>query len=266
MDIFRFTAGRTPLLVSIPHAGTHLPRALAEDMTEAALATPDTDWHIPELYDFAAEIGASVIAATHSRQVVDLNRPADGSVLYPGASNTEVCPTTTFDEQPIYRPGKAPGPKAVAKRLKTYWQPYHDKLQETLDDLVERFGIALLFDAHSIRSVVPRFFEGRLPDLNLGTASGAACAPELRELMAGICAAAAPAYSHAVDGRFKGGHITRCYGQPGLGVHAVQLELAQATYMDEAPPYAFRPDLAAGIRPVLRRLLEAQLAWGLAQI
>ncbi len=259
MEPYRFAQGGGPLLVSMPHVGTHLPEELARGMTKPARGLPDTDWHVDRLYDFLGDLGAGVLAATHSRYVIDLNRPPDGRPLYAGASNTELCPTTTFDEQPVYLPGKAPDEAEIAARRLRYWQPYHDRLRAELDAIRARDGVALLWDAHSIRSQVPRFFAGRLPDLNFGTGGGATAAPDLLAALERV--AAAGDLSVAVNGRFKGGHITRAYGDPGAEIHAVQLELSQITYMDEAPPYGFREDLAAGIRPVLRRLLETALDW-----
>ncbi|MGF1608817.1 MAG: N-formylglutamate deformylase [Kiloniellales bacterium] len=264
MEPYRFTAGSAPLLVSMPHVGTHLPPELAARLTPAARGLPDTDWHVDRLYDFLGELGASVIAATHSRYVIDLNRDPEGKPLYPGASETELCPTSSFDSAPLYRDGAAPGPDEVAARREALWRPYHERLAAELAALKARHGRVLLWDAHSIRSRVPRFFEGRLPDLNLGSGGGTSADPGLIAAVAqvlGEAAASAGRYSHAVDGRFKGGHITRRYGDPAQGIHALQLELSQITYMDEAPPYAFREDLAEGIRPVLRRLLETALDW-----
>lgn len=260
MDTFTFTGGTTPLLVSMPHDGIVIPERLAERMTPYARTAPDTDWHMARLYDFAAEIGASVLRPYYSRYVIDLNRAPDGKPLYPGASNTELCPTRCFDESPIYVEGRAPNGDEIAERRARYWQPYHDRIAATLADLHARHGIALLYDAHSIRSVVPRFFDGRLPDLNLGTGGGASCAPELEDALNGVLEGA-HGYSHVVNGRFTGGYITRTYGDPANGVHAVQLEQAQVSYMDENAPYDYREDLAAGVRPTLRALLETMLAW-----
>ena len=262
MPPFSFTQGHVPLLVSVPHAGTGLPEAQRGRMTEAALALPDTDWHVDRLYDFLDELGASTIVATQSRYVIDLNRASDSRPLYPGASNTELCPTTSFDEAPIYRDGEGPGPEEIEARLDAVWRPYHAKIREELARIKAAHGIAVLWDAHSIRSEVPRFFEGCLPDLNLGTAGGASAAPELIGLLGAVAREAeALGYSHAVDGRFKGGYITRSFGAPDRGIHAVQLELSQITYMDEDPPYGFREDLAEQVRPVLQGLLDAALAW-----
>jgi N-formylglutamate deformylase len=264
MDPYRYISGSTPLLVSMPHVGTYIPPTLLAGMTDKARIVPDTDWHVDRLYDFLQGMGASIIQATHSRYVIDLNRPPDGQVLYPGASNTELCPTGLFDGGPIYKPGQAPDAAAVQDRLATYWRPYHDRLAAELAVLRRRHGFALLFDAHSIRSVVPRFFEGRLPDINLGTGGGASAAPELAALLIET-AAEAGEYSSVLNGRFKGGYITRHYGRPADRVHAVQLELSQATYMNEDAPFEFREDLAGRIRPHLRAIVGAMVAWGGSQ-
>ena len=260
MSIFEFDEGTTPLLVSMPHDGTAIPEDLSRRMTAEARMVPDTDWHVSRLYDFAADLGASVIRATYSRYVVDLNRPPDGEPLYPGASNTELCPTLCFDMSPIYIEGDEPSESEIAGRRQRYWQPYHDQLSETLDLLRNRHGVALLYEAHSIRSEVPRFFDGKLPDLNLGTAGSESCEWSLEASLAGVLKRAST-YTHAVNGRFTGGYITRHYGDPAKGVHAVQLEQAQCTYMEETHPFAYREDLAEGVRPVLRELLQTMLEW-----
>ena len=262
MDPFLFAQGHLPLLVSVPHAGTGVPEAQRACMTEAALALPDTDWHVDRLYDFLGELGASAIVATQSRYVIDLNRAPDSRPLYPGASNTELCPTTTFGEEPIYREGGAPDAEEIETRLKAVWRPYHAQIRAELERIKRHHGIALLWDAHSIRSEVPRFFEGRLPDLNLGTAGGDSASEDLTALLGSVAREAeALGYSHAINGRFKGGYITRSFGAPAEGIHAVQLEQSQITYMDEDPPYGFREDLAEQVRPVLQGLLDAALAW-----
>jgi N-formylglutamate deformylase len=264
MDPFRFRAGKTPLLVSIPHAGTHVPADIAARLSPAARPLPDTDWHVDRLYDFLGDLGVGVICATHSRYVIDMNRAPDDTPLYPGASNTGLCPVTTFDEMPIYGDGTAPDAAEIAARREAIWRPYHERLQTELAALVARHGVAVLWDAHSIRSHVPRFFEGRLPDLNFGTGGGTTADPTLVRSLAQV-ADDTPEYTYVVDGRFKGGYITRAYGKPASRVHAVQLELSQITYMDEDAPYGFREDLAAGIRPLLRDLLHAAQEWIQAQ-
>lgn len=264
VEPYRFRAGTTPLIVSMPHVGIHIPDAIAALMTATARAVPDTDWHVDRLYDPVLDgLGAAVLQATHSRYVVDLNRPPDDASLYPGADVTGLVPTTTFAAAPIYGAGGAPDAAEITRRGTAFWQPYHDRLAAELARLKAAHGYALLWDAHSIRSVAPRFFDGRLPDLNLGTARGQACAPGLAQtLLDTLEAAEGDGYTTVLDGRFTGGHITRHYGRPADGVHAVQMELAQINYMDEDPPFTFRDDLAARLRPVLRACLKAMLDWG----
>lgn len=257
---FRFRAGTRPLLISMPHVGTHIPTALRPRLTDAALQVPDTDWHLEQLYDFASALDVSLLVATHSRYVVDLNRPPDDANLYPGQDTTGLCPLDTFDKAPLYRRHEdQPDGAEIAARRDAIWRPYHDQLQTELQRLQVRHGRAVLWDAHSIRSMVPRFFDGRLPDLNLGTAGGTSCDPALADGLIRI--AQSSVYSAVLNGRFKGGHITRHYGQPARGIHAVQLEMAQSIYMDETPPFAYRPERAAQVSPCLRKLLEAALVF-----
>ena len=260
---FTFRRGSTPLLVSIPHSGTFLPPALEAGMTPAALRLPDTDWHVPRLYDFLEEMGVSVIQAAYSRYFIDLNRDPAGKSLYPGASTTELCPTTTFGEEPIYKPGQSPSDGEIEERCEQVWRPYHDALANELSEIRARHGIALLWDAHSIRSVVPRFFEGTLADLNIGTGNGISASEGLADLLMAVARDAEEnlGVTHVLNGRFTGGYITRYHGRPRTGIHAVQLELAQKTYMDEGFPFAFREESANRIRPVLAGLLQSMLAW-----
>jgi formiminoglutamase len=255
---FDFRRGETPLLISMPHPGTLVPRELGELLTSEARSLPDTDWHIPRLYGFAAAMGAGIIAARYSRFAIDLNRPEDDAALYQTAT-TGLFPDILFDGTSIFQPGgaRSEAMKTAAKEL--IWRPYHGKLMAELNRLKAEFGYAVLFDAHSIRGEVPRLFDGPLPDFNLGTNDGASCAPALSDRLAAICDA--PGYRHVVNGRFKGGHITRYYGRPERGVHAVQLELAQRTYMNEDAPFAYRPDLAEQVQPILRRLVQAMIGW-----
>ncbi|GGY46714.1 N-formylglutamate deformylase [Pseudoduganella albidiflava] len=253
-------AGTLPLLVSMPHVGTAIPGDIAAAMTPAALLKADTDWHLRELYGFARELGASTLAAHWSRYVIDLNRPADNANLYPGQDTTGLCPLDTFAREPLYQPGRAPDDAEVRRRLALYWQPYHEALQAELDRLLRLHGRVVLWEAHSIASVVPRFFEGKLPDLNFGSADGASCAPALMEAVTGA-ARADGRYTIAVNGRFKGGHITRIHGRPAAGIHALQLEMCQSTYMNETAPFAWRPDLAGQVQPLLRRMLGAAAVW-----
>lgn len=265
MGDYRFLAGDAPLLMSIPHVGTAIPAAVEGRLTARGLARPDTDWHLDRLYDFAAELGIPVLQAVWSRYVVDLNRPPDDTPLYPGQVSTGVVPRFDFDGTPLYREGAEPDAAEIDDRLRTYWLPYHERLERELAGIVKRHGRALLFDCHSIVSRVPRLFDGRLPDFNLGTAGGTSCNADL-------CARLADAlreddrYSLAVDGRFKGGFITRHYGAPEERIDAFQLELSIATYGQEGPPYAYLPEKAAEVRPSLRRMLQAALDWAAEQV
>jgi N-formylglutamate deformylase len=263
MPTYRFTHGRIPLLVSMPHAGTDLPPGFAERLSEPAQGVPDTDWHLPELYDFLEEIGCSVLTARYSRFVVDLNRPPDDTPLYATAT-TGLVPDMLFDGTPIYRPGAEPDAAEKHERVERYWRPYHTRLEGELARLREEHGTAVLFEAHSIRSEIPRLFPGRLPDFNLGTNNGESIDPGLAQTLSTLLGAA-KGYTSVLNGRFKGGYITRHYGVPARNLHAVQLELVQATYMDEAPPFAFRPDRADKVRPVLRRFVEALAQFATAE-
>ena len=255
---FKLRSGTRPLLVSMPHVGTHIPLTLQERMTPEALTVPDTDWHLEPLYEFAQVLGASVIAATHSRYVVDVNRPPDNENLYPGQNTTGLCPTDAFDETPLYLEGQAPEQSEVLERREAYWRPYHHALQAELLRLRERHGAVALWDAHSIRSVVPRFFEGRLPDLNLGTVNGTSCASVFAEAVYAV-AQRASGFSAVLNGRFKGGYITRQYGRPTEQIHAIQLEIALRAYMEEVPPFRYDANRAAILQPALRAMLEVVL-------
>ena len=230
--IFTWQPGDAPLLISIPHDGREIPDDIAARMTDAGRAIPDTDWHVRKLYAFAGDTGASVLAANYSRYVVDLNRPPSDDALYPGQVSTGLCPRQTFAGEAIYIDGEEPNAEEERRRVQTYWRPYHDRLEDELARIRARHGFALLWDAHSIRGEVPRLFEGRLPELNFGTNGGESCPDEiLRPVME---AAAQLPYTSVANQRFKGGYITRHYGQPRAARYALQLEIAQRCYMHEA--------------------------------
>ncbi len=259
-QVFELSRGRGALLVSLPHCGTAIPEAVLSRMVPRAQALEDTDWHLAELYAFVREAGASLIVPRHSRYLVDLNRPPDDAALYAGANTTGLCPDRFFSGERLYREGAAPGAAEIADRRRTYWQPYHDALQGELARLKDLHGRALLLDGHSIRSELPWLFDGRLPDLNLGTADGASCAPELRASLVRLLQAQ-PGFTFVADGRFKGGYITRRYGRPQEGLHAVQLEMSWGCYMAEAPPYRVDPQRAARLAPILQSLVRTLLEW-----
>jgi N-formylglutamate deformylase len=254
MDVCTLHRGTAPLLISLPHDGIALPEDIAVRLTPEARAVPDTDWFVSRLYDFARGLGASVLVPTFSRYVVDLNRPPDDVSLYPGQNTTGLCPAVRFSGDPVYLAGQEPSADEVAARVETYWRPYHDTLAQELARLRGEFGRVLLWEGHSIRSVVPFLFEGRLPDFNLGTAGGSSCDPALQARLEAVLAAQRD-YTWVANGRFKGGYITRRYGRPSEGVDAVQLELAQSTYMDESAGRYDRPRAET-----LQKLLSALLA------
>jgi len=252
---FEYVPGDAPLLISFPHSGTFVPPELAAQLRPEVMYLPDTDWFVPQLYDFCRELGASVLRATHTRYAVDLNRPPDGVPLYPGQRETTVCPTETFDGEALYPDGAAPTPADIARRLQTYWHPYHDELRLRTQELVHRHGECVLWDAHSIRSTVPALFEGRLPDLNVGTADGRSCSAAVLDCIVASLSKQAQ-FPFVVDGRFKGGYITRHYGNPGARIHAVQLEIAQSAYLEEARTPTFDAARAAPLNLLLRELLK----------
>ena len=250
-DVFDFHEGSSTLLVSIPHDGRQLAPGQAERMTDAGRALPDTDWHVRELYAFASDVGASVIAANYSRYVVDLNRPSSDEALYENQLATGVCPRQTFGGQDIYLDGESID---TEDRIRAYWQPYHDKIAVTLAEIRERSGYALLWDAHSIASEVPSLFDGVLPDLNIGTNGDQSCAADITAAVSAV--ANASTYSCVANGRFRGGFITRSHGAPANGIHAIQLELTQHNYMDEKN-LGYDAGRATRLVDTIRNLLQA---------
>jgi N-formylglutamate deformylase len=260
MMIYTLHRGSLPLFVSLPHVGIELPDDQRWRYVERAFDVEDTDWHLEKLYEFVRELGGSLIVPRYSRYLIDLNRPREDTPMYPGMNNTELCPTRFFTGDPLYRDASAPDPAEIARRIEHYWQPYHDALRAELDRLRGLHGHAILIDGHSIKSVLPWLFEGKLPDLNLGTAGGASCAPALRGALAEVLAGQSR-FSQVVDGRFKGGYTTRHYGDPDLQVNAIQLEMCWSCYMRETAPYSYDRERARFVQPVLRQLIETMLAW-----
>ena len=245
-----------PLLVSVPHTGLGVPDWIAERFTNDTIRElPDTDRHLDRVYDFVPAMGATLLCAKYSRYVVDLNRPADGHALYPGRDETGLVPRSSFGEVPIYREGTGPDDAEVQQRVEWFWKPYHDTLRRELDRLHAVFGYALLWDGHSITSVVPRFFEGSLPALMLGDVEGKSADPSLSAAVLEVQNASD--YSVQPNAPFKGGYITRSHGDPANGFHALQLEMTQRIYMDEESPFAFDAAKANALVPVLRDCLLA---------
>jgi len=253
----------------MPHAGVDIPAAIASELVSPWLARRDADWWIDRLYDFGDSLGATVVRTALSRTVIDVNRDPSGASLYPGQATTELCPTTTFDGDPLYRANAAPDAAAIASRLESYYLPYHAALAAEIKRLRTQCAGIVVYDCHSIRSRIPRLFDGELPNFNLGTNNGASCAPALTAAVESVCDATN--YSRVTNGRFKGGYITRHYGRPEAGVHALQMELACRGYMREKPgpvepgnwPPHYDEQHAAPMRETLQHVLRACLAFAM---
>ena len=262
MEWLEVHRGDAPLIVSFPHTGTDIPADIESAFVSPWLARRDADWWVHRLYEFAKNIGATAVRTPFSRSVIDVNRDPSGASLYPGQATTELCPTTTFDGEPLYRGGQEPDDAEIARRRENYFTPYHNTVRTEIDRLRRKHPHVVLFDAHSIRSNIPRLFDGELPQFNIGTNSGKSCSLNLTNAVEAACTS--PAYTRVVNGRFKGGWTTRHYGEPERGVHAIQLELACRGYMDEpdAPseanwPTPYSDARVADLRAVLKNVLAA---------
>ena len=251
-ESYHLIKGTVPLLISMPHNGEEIPADIAKVMTDKGLEVADTDWYMDRLYAFAQQLGAFILVPKYSRYVIDLNRDPDGVDLYPGANSTELCPTTAFDLSSLYQDNLAPNDAQIRQRVIDYWQPYHQILSSTLESIKQQFGQAVLLEAHSIRSEVPRFFTGQLPDFNFGSSDGKSCSSALLEAVTELDYAP---YTMVCNGRFKGGYITRAYGQPAKNIHAIQLELSQRTYMDEQA-MTYHEEFAQQVQPKLEALVQ----------
>lgn len=253
--------GRGPLIINIPHAGTALVPGLAERLSDGAAALPDTDWHLPFLYHFAAYCGATLIAATHSRYVVDLNRDREGQPRFDGDPDPGICPLVRLDGEPIYRPGAEPTEAETDVRRARWWDPYHDDLAQLVSDTKARCGHVVLLDVHSVRRESPGRAEGRRPDFSLATCDGEACAPSMQLAVEDVLAGSGMRYG--VNEHLKGDYTIELYGQPKRGLHALQLELVQDCYLDEGDPACWTPahPQAQAISPVLRKLIDVLVAW-----
>jgi len=263
--------GAAPLLLCMPHTGTMIPPEIESRLVSPWLARKDTDWWIDRLYGFASDLGASVVHTSLSRTVIDCNRDPSGASLYPGQATTELCPTTTFDGEMLYRAGAAPQEAEIAARRADYFEPYHHAVASEIARLRALHPVVVLYDCHSIRSQVPRLFTGTLPNFNIGTYAGASCAPQLAARIERLCDRGGP-FSRVTNGRFKGGYTTRHYGQPQVGVHAVQMELACRGYLREPQgevdvanwPSPWDEAVAAPMRAVLQQVLGACLEFASA--
>lgn len=255
-EIVTVTRGSSPLILSMPHPGTGVPPEVAAQLNERGKLVEDTDWHMRQLYGFAAPFAPSIVEAQLSRFVIDLNRDPAGVSLYPGQATTELVPTTTFDGAPIWQ--KAPDAAEIERRKATYFQPYHTALAAEISRVKAEHGYCVLWDCHSIKSVIPRLFEGTLPTLNLGTNSGQSCAPSVEA--AAVTAMAGHPFTQIANGRFKGGWITRHYGRPFEGVHALQMEIALSAYLsEETAPWTFDATKAASLQTALSAIIAAAL-------
>lgn len=256
-SIYTLSRGNAPLLLSIPHMGTEIPDELRDQYTDTALTVADTDWHLDRLYAFARQLDATILCAKISRYVIDLNRPSNDESLYPGQTTTGLCPDRTFRGETIYRDGHAPNDEEKQRRVTAYWRPYHDAIEVELSRLRRAHSNVVLWEAHSIASVLPRLFDGKLPDLNLGTQDGRTAAPSILDAVVEI--AAQSTFTSIANGRFKGGFITRSFGAPDSGIHAIQLEMCQSIYMNEMAPFDYVQVRADAIQPTLKSMVEAAL-------
>ena len=259
MNPVEVVEGSSPVVLGFPHTGTHVPPEMFERLTPLGQTLSDTDRHVDRLY---ADLlpGATTVRATFHRYVIDANRDPSGASLYPGQNTTGLCPLVGFDGRALYLEGQQPDEAEQQGRVEAYWRPYHQALAAELTRLRQFHDRVLLWEGHSIRSVCPMFFEGTLSDFNLGTADGASASGQL---LAKLCAELdqQDGYRWVANGRFKGGYITRQYGQPETGIHAVQMEMTQACYMDERPPFPWDAERAAPAQQVVAKLLEVALGW-----
>lgn len=254
-DLYEISRGSSPVILAFPHTGTNVPADIWDRLNDNGRLLADTDWHIHQLYAGLLP-NATTVRATFHRYVIDANRDPSGASLYPGQNTTGLVPTSDFDGNPIWKDGEEPSEADIALRRDSFHCPYHAALEAEIARVRAEHGIAVLYDCHSIRSLIPFLFEGRLPDFNIGTDGGTTCDPAIEQVVVDITAAA-DGYSSVLNGRFRGGWTTRHYGKPGTGVHAIQMELAQINHLaTEAPPFAYDAAKADRLRIHLKQLLE----------
>ncbi len=258
-EVFSLQEGSSPLILSFPHSGTDIPEAIAKKLTAEGQGLIDTDWHVPRLYEFTRDLDVTWLEARTSRYVIDLNRDPSGTSLYPGQSTTGLCPTQTFDGALLWQDGCEPNAQEVARRTQQYFAPFHEELTAQIARVKARHGFAVLYDCHSIRGTIPHLFEGDLPVLNLGTNQGRSCVGDFQQAIGAVMQNGP--YSHVINGRFRGGWITRHYGRPDEGVHTVQMEIAQHAYMEETPPWYWCGDRATALQSMLKDIFAAIMQW-----
>ena len=256
-DIFQIHLGSSPLLISLPHDGSVIPEALQARMQANARSAPDTDWHVSRLYDFAKSLGATILQPKYSRYVIDLNRPPDDVSLYPGQNTTGLCPIRQFSGEPVYLEGHWPSEHEINSRIEHYWRPYHHALKTQIARLHFLHGRVMLWEGHSIKSQVPFLFDGILSDFNLGTVAGASCKPATQDAIENILSEQ-NRFTSVCNGRFKGGHITRAYHDLANNIETVQLELSQATYLDEESR-EYDEAKAGHVQALIRKFFDAIL-------
>lgn len=264
MNPVEIDRGHGPVVLGLPHTGLHVPDDIAAHFNARGRSLADTDWHIHKLYEQLLP-DATTVRATFHRYVIDANRDPTGATLYPGQNTTGLCPVIDFENQPIYRDDQEPDAGEIERRRLAFHKPYHAALASEIDRVRNRHGLAVLYDCHSIRSVVPYLFAGTLPDFNIGTYDGTTCAPQVQDRVTAICRAAS-GYTTTVNGRFKGGWTTRHYGRPDDCVHAIQMELTQCSHLKaEHAPFELDADKAGQLRIHLKSVLESIETWALSQ-
>ncbi len=262
MNLVSIHKGHTPLILSQPHTGCFVPENIMQNFNKTGRSLKDTDWHIDLIYNkIAKELGASILKANFSRYVIDPNRNLDNCSLYPGQATTGLCPILTFDGEEIYKTGFQPDQMEIEHRIKHFYLPYHHTLRKLIQQAKHQFGYVLLYDCHSIKSYIPRLFEGKLPDLNIGTNDHASCDERITNKIKEICEQET-SYHTVVNGRFKGGYITRHYGKPDASIFAIQMEISQNTYMQEYPPWTLNQKKSDHLKTLLYNVLVSFLKTG----
>ena len=257
-EIIEPTAPRVPIVISVPHCGVAFPEDIREQYVAELIENPeDTDWFVDRLYDFAPAMGITMIKAHYSRWVIDLNRNPESTPLYnDGRVITALTTSTNFLGTSIYK-NSPPDTTEVQRRLEQYYRPYHQKISDLLDDLQKEFDNVLLYDAHSIKQLVPTIHTEAFPDLLLGSNDEKSAHADLIQIA--LKALGAGNYSLEHNTLFKGGHITRSFGQPDRKRHALQLERSKILYMDDTETQ-YAPERADKLKAILKPMFEQLIA------